>query len=766
MDILDLISQELNIKPEAITNILALKKEGYTTPFMAKFRQEKVCCLSESAIKKTLQRHQELTALNKSQKELIKKLKEDGDLSKDVEKEILNTNFTIELDDLAAAYEPRTKGPAITLLRMNLKPVAEKILKQEPLGQPLEVLANNHINEAQNLQTTEQVLDGLRTILKEEIIRLPNIRSEIRHAMWSSTYYKVASITKKENEKNRYSEYETFDKPVRDLQTHHFLTLQAASRQKLLTAGLEINDERVLAQLFKNHITTKEPSIQFLLEGVFSELYHSKFKQPAETAIIKRLWKQAEGTMFDSYRQTLQALLMQPALGYKQLCVLDCDGKTKKATLVFLNDKANIISTEDACFDNEENSKKAQETLKETIEKNKPELIVLSARTHSRELWEICKLAVPQVKAIIVDANLSDQCSSSEENTADIANENHRKAVVLGRFLMNPLAEIVKIDPLSMPVGAHHRTVNRDRLKKLVKDIVQTAVHKVGVDLNLASQSLLQYISGLDKKMVQGILAHRKTKCFDQLNELFDVPGFTPKHYILASGFLRLKNSPNLLDRTHIHPERYELADKMAATLKKSQQDLFDQPDAFRELDLKAFEQGDVGLETLRQIISEFRNLGKDIRTPYETLEPDTKIKTLEDLNEGYIIKGRILSLTSFGAFVDIGVGTNALLHKSAMVDQRDSTPTPTVKLGRVLTFQVTEVDKTKKRIQVAFPVREKPRSEQRNYRDNRKSYDNRQARPTHGKGKPFPKKDKRRGPPRNQLGTIGDQFANMFKSS
>ncbi|MBU1919011.1 MAG: Tex-like N-terminal domain-containing protein [bacterium] len=755
MDILDTISRELNVKPEAITNILTLKKEGYTAPFMAKFRQEKACCLSESIIKKILLRHEELTALNKNQKELVKNLKEAGDLNKDVEKEILNTKFTIELDDLAAAYEPRTKGPAITLLRMNLKPLAEKILKQEPLGEPLEALANNLINETQNLQTTEQVLDGLRTILKEEIIRLPNIRAEIRQAMWATAYYKVASITKKENEKNRYNEYENFDKPVRDLPTHHFLTLQAASRQKLLTVNLEIDDDIVLAKLFKNRISTQEPSIQFLLEGVFSELYHSKFKQPAEMAIIKRLWKQAESTMFDSYRQTLQALLMQPALGYKPLCVLDSDMKAKKAVLISLCDKAQVMSTNELYFDNEENSKKTQDLLKETIEKNKPELIVLSARTHSRELWELCKQTVPQIKAIIIDATLSDQCSSSESNTAEITDEKNRKAVVLGRFLMNPLAEIVKIDPISMPVGAHHRTVNRDRLKKLVEDIVQTAVHKVGVNLNLASQSLLEYLSGLDKKMAQDIITHRKTKSFDLLNELFDVPGFTPKHFILASGFLHLTSSQNLLDRTHIHPEHYELVDKMTAAVGKSQQELFDQPDAFRELDLKTFEQGDVGLETLRQIISEFRNLGKDVRAPYELLEPDSKIKSLEDLSEGSIIKGRILSLTSFGAFVDIGVGINALLHKSAMVDQRDSAPTPTVKLGRVLTFQVTEVDKVKKRIQVAFPVREKPR------------YESKKTRPTQqGKGKPFENKDKRRGPPKHQLGTLGDQFANIFKSS
>ncbi|MBU0505696.1 hypothetical protein KJ708_06870, partial [bacterium] len=355
MDILDTISRELNVKPEAITNILTLKKEGYTAPFMAKFRQEKACCLSESIIKKILLRHEELTALNKNQKELVKNLKEAGDLNKDVEKEILNTKFTIELDDLAAAYEPRTKGPAITLLRMNLKPLAEKILKQEPLGEPLEALANNLINETQNLQTTEQVLDGLRTILKEEIIRLPNIRAEIRQAMWATAYYKVASITKKENEKNRYNEYENFDKPVRDLPTHHFLTLQAASRQKLLTVNLEIDDDIVLAKLFKNRISTQEPSIQFLLEGVFSELYHSKFKQPAEMAIIKRLWKQAESTMFDSYRQTLQALLMQPALGYKPLCVLDSDMKAKKAVLISLCDKAQVMSTNELYFDNEEN---------------------------------------------------------------------------------------------------------------------------------------------------------------------------------------------------------------------------------------------------------------------------------------------------------------------------------------------------------------------------------------------------------------------------
>ena len=315
------------------------------------------------------------------------------------------------------------------------------------------------------------------------------------------------------------------------------------------------------------------------------------------------------------------------------------------------------------------------------------------------------------------------------------------------------------------------RTINRNQAKTCIESLIQTAVNKTGMDLNLCDASTLKHISGLDGKLAKEIVKYRETNGpFKTRQDLMSVPGMTPKHFFLCAGFLRIPDAENPLEKTAIHPERYELTENIAKALNKSVADLFTSPDEFKNLDFKQFEKDDVGLETLRHIMAEFRNPGKDSRPDYEVLEPDPITKSIHNLKPDQIIKGRVVHFASFGAFIDLGVGQSALLHNSSMTDSRSNHPTPAVKLGRVLTFQITEVDKEKNRIQVGFPRPKRHAAPPRRERQDSNKWQSRgpgkgshDRRPPH-KGHHKHSKDKRRGPPRNQFGTLGDQFKDLFK--
>ncbi len=707
MNIELILADELNIKNEQVNSVINLLNEGNTIPFIARYRKEVTGGLDDEILRHFNDRYNYLLNLSARMETVIASIKEQGKLTEELNNEILNCHTLTELEDLYRPYKPKKKTRASIAKEKGLAPLAEYILKQDET-MPLEEYAQTFINEDKQVNTIQDALNGAKDIIAEVISDNPNCRKYIR-----KQNYRFGSIVTKEikkEEKGTYDMYAEYEESVSRIVPHRILAINRAEKQKYLRVSLKVNDEDNVSYIEKKVIIKNSPFKSILQECILDG-YNRLISPSLETEIRNDLTQKAEEASMEVFKANLHQLLLTSPMknkivlgfdpGYAHGCklaVVDMTGKVLFTTVIYPVKPQQQIQ-------------KSADVVTEIIKKYKVDLIALGNGTASREseaflknLLKNISLAKPCQVVIVSESGASvysaTKLASEEFPTFDT---NLRSAVSIARRLQDPLSELVKIPPEAIGVGQYQHDMNQKRLNEVLSGVVENCVNSVGVDVNSASPSLLEYVAGISSTLAKNIVEYRQLNgAFKKREELLKVNKLGPKIFLQCAGFLRISNNYPL-DNTAVHPESYpivmSLLDKLGLSLEEINTENFIQKlDNIKNISTLSKELN-VGEMTLSDIIDELKKPGRDIREVdnEEILRSD--IVDITDLKEGMILKGTVRNIMDFGCFVDLGVHIDGLIHISELSNNFVKHPLDVVHLNQIVTVKVISVDVNKKRI-------------------------------------------------------------------
>ena len=713
MDMIRTLAQELGIKTGQAEAAVKLIDEGNTIPFIARYRKEVTGALNDEVLRNLYERLNYLRNLEEKKEQVIGSIEEQGKLTPELKKQILEAQTLVAVDDLYRPYRPKRRTRAIIAKERGLEPLAN-ILSLQQTAKTMEEEAKAYINIEKDVETVEDALAGAMDIVAEAISDEAQYRQYIRDITMKKGV--LSSEAKDADEESVYEMYYGFSEPVAKLAGHRVLALNRGEKEKLLTVKIEAPQEEVFRYLKKKIIRRENPNTTPYLERTIEDAYSRLIAPSVEREIRSELTEQAEDGAIKVFGKNLQQLLMQPpvagqtVLGWDpafrtgcKLAVVDSTGKVLDTVVIFPTAPQNKV----------EESKKI---LKKLIKKYGITLISVGNGTASREseqvIVELLKEIPEHVQYIIVNEAGASVYSASKLATEEFPNFDvgQRSAASIARRLQDPLAELVKIDPKSIGVGQYQHDMNQKKLSGALEGVVEDCVNRVGVDLNTASAPLLEYISGISATVAKNIVAYREENGqFTDRKQLLKVSKLGPKAYEQCAGFLRITGGKNPLDATSVHPESYESAKKLLELLGYSMEDLKEQKlkgiSAKVKDKKKLAEQLDIGVLTLDDILKELEKPARDPREDMPKPILRTDVLEMKDLTPGMILKGTVRNVIDFGAFVDIGVHQDGLVHISQICDRFIKHPLEAVSVGDVVDVQVMSVDLKKKRIALTMKV-------------------------------------------------------------
>jgi len=704
MDIIQALTQELQVEKWQIEAAVKLIDEGNTIPFISRYRKEATGSLNDEILRNLHERLLYLRNLEDKKKQVLSSIEEQGKLTEELKKSILEAQTLVVVEDL---YRPKRRTRATIAKEKGLEPLANLILLQMT-DKSIEEEAESYVSEEKEVKNVKEAIAGASDILAESVADEADYRIRIRNMTVKSG--SVVSSAKKENEKSVYEMYYDFEEPISKLAGHRVLALNRGEKEKILTVKINAPEEEILSWLKRQVIRTDNPNTTPILEAVVEDSYKRLIAPAIEREIRNDLTEKAEDGSIKVFGKNLEQLLMQPpivgkvVLGWDpafrtgcKLAVVDETGKVLDTTVVYPT-----APTTEAKI------KAAKETVKKMIEKYHIDLISVGNGTASREseqvIVDMLKEVPTKVQYVITNEAGASVYSASKLATEEFPNFDvgQRSAASIARRLQDPLAELVKIDPKAIGVGQYQHDMNQKKLGEALNGVVEDCVNKVGVDLNTASASLLEYISGISKAIAKNIVAYREENGrFTDRRELLKVAKLGPKAFEQCAGFMRIQGGKNPLDATSVHPESYEAVEKLFAKQGFTKEQYFgDGPTAIYIKDYKKLaEELGIGEITLHDIIKELGRPGRDPREdmPKPILRSD--VLDMKDLKEGMILKGTVRNVIDFGAFVDIGVHQDGLVHISQISDKYIKHPLEVVSVGDVVDVKVISVDLNKKRI-------------------------------------------------------------------
>lgn len=700
------IAQQTTISENKIKNVVKLFDEGCTVPFIARYRKEATGGLNEVEIITIKEAYERQLEVAKRKDSILKSIQEQDKLTPELKAKIENTFALNELEDLYLPYRPKRKTRATMAIEKGLEPLAEMIFtgrETDPERRALSFL-NDQVKDI------ESALQGARDIIAEWINENGEARNRIRNA-----FEKTATITskvkkKKEAEADKYRDYFDFSESLHRIPSHRLLAIRRGEQEGYLTVSISPDEDRALDSLKRLFLKGNRTNSQ-QLELALMDSYKRLLKPSIETEFANLSKEKADAYAIRIFSENLRQLLIAPPLGQKRVLAIDPGYRTGCKTVV-LDEQGNLQSdTVIYPFDKPDTSKAE---LRSLINRFKIEAIAVGNGTAGRETEDF-------VRKMLRDLDLEKKISvflvseqgASIYSASEIAREEFpdkditlRGAVSIGRRLMDPLAELVKIDPKSIGVGQYQHDVDQNALKAALDTTVESCVNLVGVNLNTASKHLLRYISGLGPVLAQNIVNYRaKNGNFKSRSQLLKVPRLGQKAFEQAAGFLRIENAENPLDNSAVHPESYEIVEQMAADCGATLNELMTRPEIRSKINLKKYISDKTGLPTLQDILSELEKPSRDPRKPMEQFAFDEKIRTIQDLTEGMILQGIVTNITAFGAFVDIGVKQDGLVHVSQMADKFVKDPNEVVQLGQVVNVKVTGIDSARNRISLTMKL-------------------------------------------------------------
>lgn len=703
-----LVSELTPISKEQIEAVLNLLSDGATIPFIARYRKEKTGSLDEVQIKNIQDRHQYLENLQKRKEEIIENISNQGKLTEELRAEIIAANVLQKLEDLYRPYKQKKRTKATIAKENGLEPLAEAVFQNKDQA-VLTKMAQLSINEA--VPTIEDVWNGVHEILAEKIADEPKYREWIRNFTYKNGQYTCQVKDESLDERKVYEIYYEFTQPVKSMVSHRILATNRGEKEGVLKVNIEVDTNKIHEYLAK-HIIPKKASelVVEKLTTAYEDAY-KRFIQPAiEREIRNELTEKADEQAIDVFGENLRNLLLQSPLKGKVVMGFDPAYRTGcKLAIMDPTGKVLAIDVIYATMGSDQQLKNAAKKFIQLIEDYQVEMVAIGNGTASREseqfVAEQLKKINRKVYYIIVNEAGASVYSASEVARAEFPDlqVEQRSAVSIGRRLQDPLAELVKIDPKAVGVGQYQHDVSQKQLAQQLDFVVETVVNQVGVNVNTASSQLLARIAGLNKTTAQNIVNYREENgAFSQRNQLKKVPRLGPKAFEQAIGFLRIPNGENILDNTPIHPESYQATKDLLATL-NIDLDKLDTPEAKSELqkiDIKQLsEKLAVGRETLQDIIDSLLKPGRDLRDdmPAPILRSD--VLSIEDLKVGMKLQGTVRNVIDFGAFVDIGVKQDGLVHISKLSDRFVKHPSEVVAVGDIVQVWITSVDIQKGRI-------------------------------------------------------------------
>ena len=710
MDIILALTKELNVKKWQIEAAVKLIDEGNTIPFISRYRKEVTGALNDEVLRNLNDRLTYLRNLEEKKTQVLSSIEEQGKLTEELKKQILEAQTLVVVEDLYRPYRPKRRTRATIAKEKGLEPLANIILLQMT-DKSLEEEAKAFVSEEKEVATVEEAISGAKDIVAESISDKADYRSEIRERTFRKGM--LVSTAKKTEETSVYEKYYEYEERVEKMPGHRVLAINRGEKEKFLGVKIEAPTEKILGYLQREIITRKNPNTQDVLKEAIEDSYNRLIAPAIEREIRNSMTEKAEDESIKVFKKNLQQLLMQPpivgkvVLGWDpafrtgcKLAVVDETGKVLDTVVIYPTaptTPAKIAS--------------AKETLKKLIKKYNISLISLGNGTASREseqiIVELLKEIPEKVQYVITNEAGASVYSASKLATEEFPNFDvgQRSAASIARRLQDPLAELVKIDPKSIGVGQYQHDMNQKKLGEALSGVVEDCVNKVGIDLNTASVSLLEYISGISKAIAKNIVAYREENGrFESRKELLKVPKLGPKAFEQCAGFLRITGGSNPLDATSVHPESYEVAEKFLENMGTTAEDIFKGHGAFYVKDYrKMAESLGTGEMTLRDIVKELGKPGRDPREEMPKPVLRTDVLDMKDLKEGMILKGTVRNVIDFGAFVDIGVHQDGLVHISQMTDRYIKHPLEAVSVGDIVEVKVLSVDEKKKRISLTM---------------------------------------------------------------
>ncbi|GAB4243060.1 MAG: Tex family protein [Ekhidna sp.] len=701
------IASELNIAPRQVIATVGLLDEGATVPFISRYRKEVTGSLDDLQVAAIRDRVQQLRDLDARREAILKSIKEQEKLTPELEKKINAAETMTALEDLYLPYKPKRKTRASMAKEKGLEPLALKVLEQNAFDVFGE--AAKFIDADKGVEDADQALQGARDIIAEMINEHAETRQKIRELFMKKGIItsKVLKSKEKEADAQKYKDYFEWDEPIAKIPSHRLLAIRRGEKEGFLSITIAPEEEEALAIIEREFVKgNTEASDQVATAA--KDAYKRLMSVSIETEVRMETKKKADEEAIVVFAENLKQLLMAAPLGQKAVMAIDPGFRT--GCKVVCLDKQGKLLEFTAIYPNEpqKDTIRAGETVKHLVEKHHIEAIAIGNGTASRETESFVKnLELPSdIIIAMVNESGASIYSASEAARDEFPNEDVtvRGSVSIGRRMMDPLAELVKIDAKSIGVGQYQHDVDQNALKKSLDDVVMACVNNVGVELNTASKQLLTYVSGLGASIAENIITYRNDNGpFKSREELKKVPRLGEKAFEQAAGFLRIRNGVNPLDKSAVHPERYALVEQMARDLKTTVTELMSKAELRKLIDLKKYTSEEVGLPTLKDIMEELDKPGRDPRDQFEAVQFQEGVNEITDLKMGMKLPGVVTNITKFGAFVDIGVHQDGLVHISHLSNSFISDPTQVVKLGQKVNVTVLEVDVPRKRISLSM---------------------------------------------------------------
>jgi len=697
------ISKALHLDKIRVKAVIKLLEEGSTIPFIARYRKEMSGSMDEVNISDIADYLKKLNELVTRKGTILKAISEQDKLSPKLEKQIKDCWDPTQLEDLYLPYKKKRQTRGEKAKKNGLEPLAKLIFAQE--NTPLHKVCKNYINK--EVPSQEDVLAGARDIIAEWVNEDAQIRDGIRRMF--SKYAEIHSkkIKSKEKDAQVYKDYFDFTQALQKCPSHRLLAIRRGEKLGLLRVSIDVDVEKALESIERKTVKNQSESAKQVRLAI-ADTYKRLLKPSIETEFKNISKEKADEVAMEVFARNLRQLLLAAPLGGKVVLGLDPGFRTGCKLVVL--DKTGSLLYNTAIYPHppQNKSAEAKHTLAELIEKYKVEAIAIGNGTAGRETMQLCKaidLAYP-LDIYFVNESGASIYSASKIAREEFPNEDItvRGAVSIARRLMDPLAELVKIDPKSIGVGQYQHDVNQNRLKENLDQVVSSCVNTVGINLNTASEHLLSYVSGLNTTLAKNIVAYRNENgVFQSRSELNKVKRLGKKAFEQSAGFLRIKKSKHPLDNTGVHPERYKLVKKMASSVQCKVPELIGNPAKIDEIKLSTFISVEAGLPTLKDIQKELKRPGLDPRGEAKQIEFNDKIKSIEDLEVGMILSGVINNITKFGAFVDLGIKKGGMIHISQLANKFVKDPADIVHLEQHVQVKVLEVDMDRGRIQLSM---------------------------------------------------------------
>lgn len=695
------IARELSLQLKNVNAVATLLTEGATIPFISRYRKEMTGSMDEVTIAAVRDRLEQLRELDKRRETVMSTIEKQGKLTPELIQSIVGASTLAELEDIYLPFKPKRKTRASVAREKGLEPLAEKLFAQEVANPEQEALA--FVDSGKDVNEVVEALEGARDIIAEWISEHPETRKKIRDLFWKEGVIESRVLKGKESEGQKYKDYFEWSEPISRTPSHRLLALRRGEKEGVLALDIFPPEENAVALIERQFIKADNAAAEQVRMAI-RDAYKRLLRPSLETEIRMESKMKADEEAIRVFASNLRELLLAAPLGQKNVLALDPGFRTG-CKLVCLDRQGKLLHHE-TIFPNDPQRETAKSAaiVKALVEKFDIEAIAIGNGTASRETETFVKSIGLDNKVIIVMVNES---GASVYSASEVARDEFpdkdvtvRGAVSIGRRLMDPLAELVKIDPKSIGVGQYQHDVDQTKLKQGLDDVVLSCVNSVGVEVNTASRELLSYVSGLSAALARNIVEFRNQNGpFKDRESLMKVPRLGEKVFEQAAGFLRISNAENPLDASAVHPESYPIVNQMAADLGCSVSDLMTSAELRKKLDLNKYVTDKIGLPTLTDILNELEKPGRDPRSTFEIFSFTEGVNTINDLKVGMKLPGIVTNVTNFGAFVDIGVHQDGLVHISHLSDNFVKDPKEVVTVQQKVQVTVVEVDVARKRI-------------------------------------------------------------------